>query len=153
MTPSTRDPERRSPSGMPPFVRHDMAVPHRRPHTLKDTVMNHASMIRLGLLSLIACTAFASASAMAADTTVPGHPRVNEVNQRIDNQQARIAKGVANGTITPKQAANDQRRAANIAQRESAAEAKHHGHLTKGETRRLNRAENRNSRHIHRQRH
>jgi hypothetical protein len=84
---STRDPERRSPSGMPPFVRHDMAVPHRRPHTLKDTVMNHASMIRLGLLSLIACTAFASASAMAADTTVPGHPRVNEVNQRIEKRR------------------------------------------------------------------
>ena len=103
--------------------------------------MNHASMTRLGLLSLIACTAFASASAMAADTTVPGHPRVNEVNQRIDNQQARTAKGVANGTITPQQAANDERRAANIAQRESAAEAKHNGHLTKGETRRLNRAE------------
>ena len=114
--------------------------------------MNHASMIRLGLLSLIACTAFASASAMAA-TTVPGHPRVNEVNQRIDHQQARTAKGVANGTITPQEAANDQRRAANIAQRESAAEAKHNGHLTKGETRRLNRAENRNSRVIHRQRH
>jgi hypothetical protein len=108
-------------------------------------------MFRPGLLSLLACTALASAAANAA--TVPHHPRVNEVSQRIDNQQARTAKGVANGTITPQQAANDQRRAANIAQRESAAEAKHNGHLTKGETRRLNRAENRNSRHIHRQRH
>lgn len=113
--------------------------------------MNHASMIRLGLLSLIACTAFASASAMAA--AVPGHPRVNEVNQRIDHQQARTAKGVAEGTITPRQAANDARRETNIAQRESAAEARHHGHLTRAETRRLNRAENRNSRAIHRQRH
>lgn len=115
--------------------------------------MKNASMIRLGLLSLLACTAFASASAMAADTTVPGHPRVNEVNQRIDNQQARTAKGVANGTITGKQAARDERRDANIAQRESADEAKHNGHLTKAETRRLNRSENRNSRAIHRQRH
>jgi hypothetical protein len=114
--------------------------------------MNHASMIRLGLLSLFACTAFASASAMAS-TTVPGHPRVNEVSQRIDNQQARTAKGIANGTITGKQAANDERRDANIAQRESADEAKHNGHLTRAETRRLNHAENRNSRAIHRQRH
>jgi hypothetical protein len=125
----------------------------RRHPILKDTVMKNASMIRLGLLSLLACTAFASASAMAADTTVPGHPRVNEVNQRIDNQQARTAKGLANGTITGKQAANDEKRDANIAQRESADEAKHNGHLTKAETRRLNRSENRNSRAIHRQRH
>lgn len=112
--------------------------------------MKNASMIRLGLL---ACTAFASAGAMASGTTVPGHPRVNEVNQRIDNQQARTAKGLADGTITARQAANDERRDANIAQRASADEAKHHGHLTKAETRRLNRAENRNSRAIHRQRH
>jgi hypothetical protein len=113
--------------------------------------MKNASMIRLGLLSLLACTAFASAAASAG--TVPGHPRVNEVSQRIDNQQARTAKGIANGTITGKQAANDERRDANIAQRESADEAKHNGHLTRAETRRLNRAENRNSRAIHRQRH
>ena len=115
--------------------------------------MRNASMIRLGLLSLIACTACASAGAMASDTTVPGHPRVNEVSKRIDNQQARTAKGIANGTITGKQAARDERRDANIAQRESADEAKHNGHLTRAETRRLNRAENRNSRAIHRQRH
>ena len=113
--------------------------------------MKNASMIRLGLLSLLACTAFASAAASAG--TVPDHPRVNEVSQRIDNQQARTVKGVANGTITGKQAANDERRDANIAQRESADEAKHNGHLTRAETRRLNRAENRNSRAIHRQRH
>ncbi|MFC5437472.1 hypothetical protein ACFPME_12985 [Rhodanobacter umsongensis] len=115
--------------------------------------MNHASMFHRGLLSLFACTAFASAGAMASAATVPGHPRVNEVSRRIDNQQARIAKGVANGSITGKQAARDERRDANIAQRESADEAKHNGHLTKAETRRLNRAENRNSRAIHRQRH
>jgi len=115
--------------------------------------MKNASTIRLGLIALLACTAFASTGAMAADTTVPGHPRVNEVNQRIDNQQARTAKGLANGTITARQAANDERRDANIAQRASADEAKHNGHLTRAETRRLNRAENRNSRAIHRQRH
>jgi hypothetical protein len=137
---------------MPPFDRHGMASRQTPASLLKDTAMKNASMIRPALLSLLACTAFASASAMAS-TTVPGHPRVNEVSQRIDNQQARTAKGVANGTITHRQAANDARRETNIAQRESADEAKHNGHLTRGETRRLNRAENRNSRAIHRQRH
>jgi hypothetical protein len=115
--------------------------------------MKTFSMIRLGLISLLACSAFAGASAMAQDTSVPGHPRVNEVNNRVDNQQTRTANGIANGTITGKQAANDEKHDTNIAQRESADEAKHNGHLTKGETRRLNRSENRNSRAIHRQRH
>ncbi|MGH8113950.1 MAG: hypothetical protein ACREPS_02685 [Rhodanobacteraceae bacterium] len=114
--------------------------------------MKQTSIIRTGLICLLACSAFAGANAFAQDTTVPGHPRVNEVNNRVNNQQARTQKGIANGTVTGKQAANDEKRDANIAQRTSADEAKHNGHLTKTEDRNLNRAENRNSRKIHRQR-
>jgi hypothetical protein len=114
--------------------------------------MNKSSMIRAGLFCLLTCSAFVGVSAMAQDTTVPGHPRVNEVNNRINNQQQRTQNGIANGTITGKQAANDEKRDANIAQRTSADEAKHNGHLTKREDRHLNHAENRNSRHIRRQR-
>ena len=94
-----------------------------------------------------------SGSSMAMAQTVPDHPRVNEVNQRLDNQQARINQGLANGTMSGKQAARDEAHDANIAKRESVDEAKHNGHLTKGETRRLNRSENRNSRRIYRQKH
>lgn len=111
------------------------------------------TIVRLALLALVAPAALSVGAAQAQSTDVPGHPRVNEVNQRIDNQQQRIDAGVANGTITPTQAARDERHDTNIAQRASAAEARHGGHLTAAETRRLNRAENRNSRAIHRQRH
>src|SRR5690348_17288450 len=31
----------------------------------------------------------------------PGHPRVNEINQREQNQQDRIANGVKGGQLTP----------------------------------------------------
>lgn len=106
---------------------------------------------RASLLGLAALAAFACGSAMAQNH-VPGHPRVNEVNQRVDNQQARTEKGLDNGTITGKQAARDESHDANIAQRASVDEAKHNGHLTRAETARLNRSENRNSRRIHRQR-
>jgi hypothetical protein len=109
-----------------------------------------ASKARSTLLGLLACSAFMSAVAVAQD--VPGHPRVNEVNQRINNQQTRTANGVANGTINATHAARDEKRDAHIAQRESADEARHNGHLTKAEDHRLNRAENRNSRHIRKQR-
>jgi len=36
----------------------------------------------------------------------PGHPRVNEVNQREENQQKRIANGINNGSLSPQQASN-----------------------------------------------
>lgn len=100
---------------------------------------------------LIGSAMIASTGAMAQ--SVPDHPRVNEVNQRLDNQQARINQGLANGTMNGAQAARDERHDANIAKRESVDEAKHNGHLTKGEQNRLNRAENRNSRRIYRQKH
>ncbi|HEX7815589.1 hypothetical protein [Dyella sp.] len=108
------------------------------------------SISRIFVAALVFSTAAASV-AMAQD--VPGHPRVNEVNQREDNQQNRINNGVANGTMNAKQAARDEKRDANIAKRESNDEAKHNGHLTKKEQNNLNRAENRNSRDIRRQKH
>src|ERR1700731_5387960 len=81
-------------------------------------------------------------SSMGMAQTVPDHPRVNEVNQRLDNQQTRINQGLANGTMTGKQAARDEAHDANIAKRESVDEAKHNGHLTKGEQQRLNKSLN-----------
>ncbi len=103
------------------------------------------------LSASVMCVALCSASAMAQE--VPDHPRVNEVNQRLDNQQARIDQGLKNGTMTGKQAARDEQHDANIAKRESVDEAKHNGHLTKGEQNRLNHSENKNSRAIYRQKH
>ena len=106
----------------------------------------------LSLAGLVSASLL-SAHAMAQTTPVPGHPRENEVNQRLDNQQARIQQGLANGTMNGKQAARDESHLANIAQREAVDESKHNGHITKAEQRRLNRAENRNSGRIYRQKH
>ena len=101
----------------------------------------------------LALASVISTTSMAQTAPIPDHPRVNEVNRRLDNQQNRIQRGLANGTLNGRQAARDERHIANIAQRESADEAKHGGHLTQGEQNRLNRAENRNSRRIYRQAH
>ncbi len=109
--------------------------------------INSKALLLAGLCGL----GLGSSAAMAQ--TVPDHPRVNEVNQRLDNQQARINQGLANGTMNGKQTARDEAHDANIAKRESIDEAKHNGHLTKGEQRRLNRPENKNSRRIYNQKH
>lgn len=117
--------------------------------------MQIKSRFRLSLTSFAMIAALASGAAMAQaapQDNVPGHPRVNEVNQRLDNQQNRIQAGVADGQINAKQEARDEKQDSNIAQRESADEAKHGGHLTKGEQKRLNASENQDSRRIHKQR-
>ena len=97
------------------------------------------------------CAILGSSLAVAQD--VPDHPRVNEVNQRLDNQEARIDQGLAKGTMTGKQAARDEQHDTNIAKRESVDEAKHGGHLTKGEQHRLNKSLNKNSKRIYNQKH
>lgn len=122
-----------------------------RPHRTEVIRMN--IIFRSTLMSALVAAATVSGTAMAQGTAVPGHARINETNQRLENQQHRIDKGVANGQINAKQAARDEKHDANIARRESTAEAKHGGHLTKAEQRHLNKSLNKNSRHIRRQRH
>ncbi len=111
--------------------------------------MKIKSLTMLGTSAL--CVILSSTLAVAQN--VPDHPRVNEVNQRLDDQQARINQGVAKGTMTEKQAARDEAHDANIAKRESVDEAKHGGHLTKGEQNRLNKSLNKNSKRIRNQKH
>ena len=118
------------------------------------------SKLSSSLLALAVCgLMFAgSASAQTATTTSgagpgvvdPGHPRVNQVNRRETRQQKRIANGVKNGTLNPKETAHLERREASVQKREQADMAKHNGHLTKAEQRGLNRQQNRISRSIKR---
>ena len=80
----------------------------------------------------------------------PGHPRVNQVNGREANQQRRIGNGVANGTLTSKQATHLEKRETAVQNREKADMAAHNGHLTKAEQAGINRQQNRISRSIKR---
>jgi hypothetical protein len=100
-----------------------------------------------------AALAFASFCGPVSAQEDPGHPRINEVQGRIDNQEKRIDQGVNKGQITPNQAARDMRRDARIERQLKRDEAKHNGHITKGEQARLNRELNRNSNKIYDQRH
>jgi hypothetical protein len=105
-------------------------------------------------LSLIALTGSAG-SAMAQTTPAvpdPGHPRVNEVQQRIDNQENRVDRGVSDGQINGKQAAHDDAKLSREQNSLNQDQAKDGGHITKGEKRNLNKRLNKGSRQIHRQR-
>jgi hypothetical protein len=108
-----------------------------------------------GLMSL------GAASAQTQDNTSgagpgqvdPGHPRVNEVNKREQNQQDRIANGVKNGSMTPGQAAHVEKQEQHIQNQEKADMAAHNGHLTKREQKQLNKEQNHTSKEIYKDKH
>jgi hypothetical protein len=83
----------------------------------------------------------------------PGHPRVNQVNARETRQQQRIANGVKNGTMTPRQTAHVEQREANVERTEKKDMSEHNGHLTKNEQKNLNHRENRISNTIRNDKH
>jgi hypothetical protein len=92
-------------------------------------------------------------SGAGAGVVDPGHPRVNQVNGRETNQQNRIANGVKNGSLTPQETSNLEKREANVQKREQKDMAEHNGHLTKAEQNGINRQQNRISKSIYKDKH
>ena len=106
-----------------------------------------------GLMIAGSASAQTSTSGAGPGVVDPGHPRVNEVNGREENQQQRIANGVKNNQLTPGQTANLEHREANVENREKRDMAKNNGHLTKAEQRGINRQQNRISKSIAKDKH
>jgi len=118
-------------------------------------------------LLILAASGFLLAGSAAAQTSTnnsntsgagpgvvdPGHPRVNEVNTREQNQQKRIANGIKNDKLTPQQASNLEKREGAVQAREQKDMSKHNGHLTKAEQKGINRQQNRISRSIYKDKH
>jgi Skp family chaperone for outer membrane proteins len=120
---------------------------------MKTKMTSRFSLIGFGMIAALASAgAMAQSTPTNSTTDIPGHPRVSEVNQRLDNQQNRIQQGVADGQMNAAQAARDEKQDSNIAQRESRDEAEHDGHLTKQEQKNLNKSLNQDSKRIHKQR-
>lgn len=108
-------------------------------------------LIAIGLAALIGSVgnAFAQSAPGAAD---PGHLRINEVQQRIDNQENRVDRGVSDGQINAKQATHDGAKLGREQHSLNQDEAKNGAHISKGEQHNLNKRVNRGNRQIHRQR-
>jgi hypothetical protein len=83
----------------------------------------------------------------------PGHPRVNEVDQRQANQQERIGQGLQSGSLTAGEAEHLEKNEAKIQQQKQADMAAHGGHLTKSEQNQINREQNAQSHAIYRDKH
>jgi len=123
---------------------------------MNDKFTNSLLILAVGGLMLAG-----SASAQTSTTTSgagpgvvdPGHPRVNEVNRREENQQQRIGNGIKSGKLNSQQAANLEKRQTSVQNREQKDMAEHNGHLTKAEQKGINRQQNRISKSIYKDKH
>jgi len=119
---------------------------------MTSKISNVLAILAVGGLMFVGSAAAQSAtdntSGAGPGVHDPGHPRVNQVNGREAHQQRRIGNGVANGTLTSKQATHLEKRETAVQKREKADMAAHNGHLTKAEQRGINRQQNRISRSI-----
>ena len=77
----------------------------------------------------------------------------NEVGQRRENQQDRIANGIRNGSMSAGETARTENREQNINQHIASDRAANGGKLTGQERRNINRRQNGASRQIYRQKH
>jgi CRISPR/Cas system-associated endoribonuclease Cas2 len=92
-------------------------------------------------------------SGAGAGKVDPGHPRVNQVNKREQNQQNRIANGVKSGQLTPGETRRLERGEQRLQNNEKKDMAKDNGHLTKQDQRQLNREANHMSKRIYKGKH
>jgi hypothetical protein len=113
------------------------------------------TLTALALLALIGSAGIVNAQSAPGAVGVPdpGHPRVNEVQQRIDNQENRVDRGISDGQINAQQAAHDDAKLGREQNSLNLDEAKNGGHITKVEQRNLNKRLNKGSGQIYHQRH
>jgi len=115
-----------------------------------------SQVTRMGQRALIAVmfagaafAAFADAPAAGADGQwAKSHPRRDQVNDRLANQNRRIKQEVREGEMTHQQAAKLHQQDRAIRKEERTMASTNNGHITKSEQRALNQQENQVSREI-----
>ena len=106
-----------------------------------------------GLMFVGAAAAQDNTAGAGAGKVDPKHPRVNQVNRRETRQQNRIANGVKGGQLTPGETKRLERGEQRLQHNEKKAMAKDNGHLTKKDQRQLNREANHMSKRINKDKH
>jgi uncharacterized lipoprotein YajG len=121
-----------------------------------NKITNSLLVLAVGGLMLAGSAAAqtnSNTSGAGAGVDDPNHPRVNQINQREQNQQNRIANGIKNDKLTPAQAARLEKGQQRLVNNEKKDMAADNGHLTKKDQRQLNREANRQSRKIYKDKH
>ena len=101
------------------------------------------------IISILSCTLLTGTATLsfAADD------KEGKIKQRKENQQKRIAKGVANGSLTPRETARIEHNEAKINKEVRQDRKANGGNLTNKEKAQVNRQQNRVSKEIYNQKH
>ena len=91
--------------------------------------------------------------ALMALCLTAGAAQAQTVDRRHQNQQDRVANGVASGRLTPGETRRVERQQGSIDRQENRMRARDGGHLTAANRAHLQARENRASRHIYRAKH
>ena len=110
--------------------------------------MSKSSKFALNALATLVFTAGLAGVAMADTTWEKNHPRRDEVNDRLQNQNKRIHRELKEGDITKAQAAALHKDDRTIRQEERDMAKLDKGHITKADQRALNQQENAVSKQI-----
>jgi hypothetical protein len=101
--------------------------------------MNFSKLALIATLSL-------TTAALSAQTS-------QEINQRKENQQDRIAQGVKSGQLTAGETSHLEKQEAAINHEEKAMRAQDNGHLTKSDRKLINKQQNQESHRIYKDKH
>lgn len=110
------------------------------------------NLILASLLSVLAMSSFAQAPVTAPEKNdasfQKSHPRREQVNERLANQNNRIKDEVKEGDMTKAKAARLHKKDRQIRQEERDMASQNGGHITKQEQKTLNQQENKVSAQI-----
>jgi hypothetical protein len=109
-------------------------------------VSNLKKVLILGVLTI--ASVGVTTSAMADGDFAKKHPRRDQVNDRLQNQNKRIHQEVKEGELSKSQAATLHKEDRQIRQEERDMASQNGGHITKQEQRTLNQQENAVSKQI-----
>jgi hypothetical protein len=107
-----------------------------------DYVMSTSAIKVVSAAALTLALAGIAGTAMADTKWQQNHPRREQVNNRLANQNRRIHQDVKNGTLTRSQAAALHKDDHQVRQEERDMASQNGGHITKSEQRVLNKQEN-----------
>ncbi len=96
---------------------------------------------------------FLALGALPAFAQSAATPSSGEIQQRKNDQQARIANGVNSGQLTPRETSNLESKEAGLNKEERNMRAQDNGHLTAADKSKINRQQNRLSNDIYDKKH
>ena len=116
--------------------------------------MNIRKALTTTFATLMLASTLAALPAVADNPfPVPGHPRVNQVDRRTENQGDRIQQGIRNGSLSPAELQKMRTERSNFRQEVHTMRGADMGHLTMADQRALDQQLNRSSRQIYRFKH